>query len=75
MVKLMSLKKKKKPIPPKFEIIAKRTTELGRYQTALYKWLKVIFWHYDELESEINELKKTVKFLSKEIEKLKKRIK
>jgi len=73
----MTKKKKKKPMPtpPKFVVTAKRTTRLGKYQTALWKWLKVIFWHYDELKTEIEDLKKTVKFLSEEVEKLKKRVK
>jgi hypothetical protein len=74
MVKTMTKKRAKKPKPPKFEVTAKRGTKLGKYQTALWKWLKVIFWHYDDLKNRVDELEKTVKLIRKEVEILKKRL-
>jgi hypothetical protein len=75
MVETVGKKKKKMPNPPpEFEVTAKRTTKLGRYQTALWKWLKVIFWHYENLKDEVEDLKKTVKLIKKELDDLKKRL-
>jgi len=73
MVKVME-KKTKKPNPPKFEVTSKRTTKLGKYETALSKWLKVIFWYYDELKNRVDELEKTITFIKQELEILKKRL-
>jgi len=58
---------------------SKESYQYSKYCRSLGKWLKVIFWKYEELQAEIkankeriDELEKTVKLISEELENMSK---
>jgi len=73
-------KKNKNGKTRKFRRPSERTL-FSKYNRSLGKWLKVIFWHYEDLRKKIEkdekrlaELEKTVKLLSKRIKSIEQKI-
>ena len=70
----MAMTEKKKTTKKK-QKKSKESYQYSKYCRSLGKWLKVIFWKYEELQAEIkankeriDELEKTVKLINEKLE-------
>lgn len=51
------------------------SSQIGKYRTALWKWLKVVFWYYEDMserlakmEKRLDRIEKTAKLIKERLE-------